>query len=175
MKKRWIVGSALVGVMLVLPGCIPTGDGGCPTCPGSGGSARVVVPFETLDQGEHSGIRDTRMQAVRDEAAWVALWAEHTAGREPTPAIPEIDFAREMAVVFFWGEKPTSGHEAEITEISLGAERAVVRVELRAPAPGGVVLPVLTQPFHVVKLPRFSPPVEFATVEMPEREYDCCP
>jgi len=107
------------------------------------------------------------MLALRDEVAWAALWAEHTVGQEPDPPVPEIDLVREMAIVFFWGEKPSSGYEAEIVEVILRSDLLQVRVGVRLPSTQAIVLPVLTQPFHLVRVPRSDLPVEFETVEAP--------
>ncbi len=162
------MGLALLGGVALLSGCLPRDEGGCPYCPGGGGHAQVIVPFETIVRGEHSGIRDTRILAVRDMATWAALWAEHVAGQEPRPAVPAVDFVRDMVIGFFWGEKPTSGYEVEIAEIVLRSDRMIVRVEASVPGTGAMVPQVLTQPHHIVRLSRSDLPVEFVFVEAPE-------
>ncbi len=125
----------------------------------------MVVAFETVDQGVHSGIRAERRVVVRDGTAWAALWAEHGAGRTPQPELPPVDFTQEMVVGYFWGEKPTAGYRVELTEVVAEATRLVVRVEVGSPPPGAPVLQVLTQPYHLVRLPRSELPVEFLVVE----------
>lgn len=168
MRHAWgFVVVVLLG--LALGGCLPREDRGCPACPGAG-TASLLLPFETVDHGVHSGVREERRVVVRDEAAWRALWDEHVAGRVPEPPLPSVDFTREMAVAFFLGEKPTSGYGVEIVEIVLGGERLQVRVEVVSPPPGAPVLQVLTQPFHIVKLARFDLPVDFFLVEPSPRE-----
>lgn len=163
MKTRAWGAVVLAGAMAILSGCLPREEGGCPYCPGGG--VAVIVPFETVDQGDHSGIRGERRVVVRDGAAWAALWAEHGAGRTPPPELPEVDFSREMVVGFFWGEKPTAGYRVEISEVLAEAGRLVVRVEVGSPPPGAPVVQVLTQPHHLVRLPRSELPVEFLVVE----------
>ena len=125
----------------------------------------MVVAFETVDQGVHSGIREERRAVIRDGAAWAALWAEHTRGQHPAPAVPPLDFTQEMVVGYFWGEKPTAGYRVELTEVVAEAGRLVVRVEVGPPPPGAPVVQVLTQPHHLVRLPRSELPVEFLVVE----------
>lgn len=156
----------LLGACALLSGCLPKDEpgGGCPYCPGGGGAA-VVVTFETVDRGVHSGIRDERRVVIRDGAAWASLWAEHVAGRTPPPQLPAVDFSREMVLGYFWGEKPTSGYGVEITEVVQTAQGLLVRVEVSFPRPGAPVLQVLTQPYHLVRLPRSDLPVEFLVVE----------
>jgi hypothetical protein len=78
-----------------------------------------------------------------------------------------VDFAREMVLAFFLGEKPTSGYTATITEVLQLQDKLRVKVAVETPPPGSFLLQVLTQPFHIVRLPRYDLPVEFVEVEAP--------
>jgi hypothetical protein len=166
MVRGWAA-LALVFLGLLLGGCFPREDRGCPVCPGSGGAV-IGVPFETVDQGEHSGIREERGVVVRDPKAWAALWQEHTAGRISPPPPPPVDFTRNMVVGYFLGEKSTAGYAVTVREIALHQDPVVVRVqvEVRSPPPGDPVAQVLTQPFHLVQVQRFDLPVEFHLVHV---------
>jgi hypothetical protein len=126
-------------------------------------SPSVELPFETIDQGIRSGIRDARQVVVRDPETWCNLWAEHVKGRVPEPPLPPVDFVREMVIAFFLGEKPTAGYEVDITEIILLEGRLVVQVDIKSPPPGVALFQVLTQPFHIVRLFQSELPVEFVT------------
>ncbi len=164
-------GGAVLALMLgfLLGGCLPRngGDGGgCPVCPGGGaGGTAVVIPFETVEQGDHSGVQAEGGRVVRSPAAWEALWAEHAAGRVPAPPLPPVDFSREMVLAYFLGEKPTAGYAVEIREIAVSEGRVLVHVAVTTPPAGAPVLQVLTQPFHIVRALRSELPVEFVPVE----------
>jgi len=153
---------------LLLGGCLPqeVSEPGCAVCPRDKPVPISSAPFDTIDQGIHSGIKESRQLVVRDPAAWAALWAEHIAGRVSAPPLPVIDFAREMVIAFFLGEKPTSGYSVEIKEILEEGDKLIVKVEVAVPPPWAMPLQVLTQPFHIVKMPRFDLPVEFVVVEV---------
>ncbi len=165
--KRWMVGMLALASGVALVGCLPQDQGGqapCP-CPGGGGSQAIVVNFETVDQGERSGIRDERQVVVRDAQGWAALWAEHVAGRIPEPPVPEVDFTREMVIGYFLGERPTGGYFVEVQEIWVLESKVWVRVVVTSPRPGDPVIQVLTQPYHLVRMAYFDHPVEFVIVE----------
>lgn len=119
------------------------------------------VALRTLDKGAYSGVRERLATVIRTEDAWRTLWQWHVAGVEPRRDLPGVDFSREMVVAVFVGEQRTGGALVEV----LGAtvEGGVLRVRVReTPAPpGGIGLSVLTQPFHLVLLPRAELPVEF--------------
>lgn len=67
MRARTTIALGVLFFGALLGGCLPRegGDSGCPTCPG-GGAVETVVPFETVDRGTQSGIRDARRLVIRD-------------------------------------------------------------------------------------------------------------
>ena len=165
-------GAAVVALGLaavLLGGCLPEGLRWAGPGETGGemdeGEGTGQVPFNALDHGVRSGIRDARRLVIRDVETWQALWAEHVAGRVPAPPLPPVDFAREMVLAFFLGEKPTSGYTATITEVLQLQDKLRVKVAVETPPPGSFLLQVLTQPFHIVRLPRYDLPVEFAVEE----------
>lgn len=118
-------------------------------------------PIQTLARGTSSGVRERLVTVIKTEEAWRALWQRHIVGVEPRPAPPPVDFSREMVVAVFMGEQRTSGATVEVLEATRQEGAIVVRVREVSPPPEGIVLPVLTQPFHLVALPRSELPVRF--------------
>jgi len=167
-RSSGAVASVLVLGAALLSGCVPQDNGGCPVCPrGAGRYPTVLMLFDTIAHGAHSGVPAERRLVIRDAATWEALWAEHVAEEVPPPSVPPVDFTREMVIAFFWGQKPTSGYEVETTEIAWVEDRIVVRVQESSPRPEDMVLQVLTQPHHIVQTPRVDLPVEFVVVPAP--------
>ena len=156
---------------LLLAGCLPEETVSKGPIAGATGSSEdplppsVELPFETIDQGIRSGIRDARQVVIRDPESWRSLWAEHVKGRVPEPPLPQVDFVREMVIAFFLGEKPTAGYAANIREIFVREGELVVKVYVQTPPPGVFLLQVLTQPFHIVKVGLSDLPVEFIVEE----------
>lgn len=123
------------------------------------------LPLRTLDRGTYSGVRERLAAVIKTEEAWYALWQRHVAGVEPRRGLPPVDFSREMVAAVFMGEQPTSGGTAEVVGATQEGGSLVVRIR-QVPAPaGGVGLSVLTQPFHLVLIPRSELPVKFEWAE----------
>lgn len=118
----------------------------------AGGSSELQ--FSTVAQGTHSGAGAEELQVLKIEsqAEWEALWSQHTVIVLPAPPLPVVDFSEEMVIAAFDQRRPTSGYEIEIT--SIRAKRSLtVRVERSLPGKRCGSYPVMTQPFHIVRLP----------------------
>lgn len=122
--------------------------------PGPGG-------MRVLAKGTHSGITRPVHEVVKSEEAWKKLWAEHTAGTEPAPALPAVDFKREMVVAALSGEQRTGGYGVEIVSVEAGPKVVTVLLRQTAPKPGGITIQALTQPFQFAAVPRSDLPVVF--------------
>ena len=90
-----------------------------------------------------------------------AFWREHGAIMEPPPPRPEVDFSREMLVGVFAGTKPSGGHAVTIDRIRLARGGLLVSYRPEAPDPSGMMLTVLTQPHHLVRVERVDGEIEF--------------
>lgn len=135
---------------LPLLGCLVWGVAAGIALADSTPSARAVA-FVTVDRGLQSGVRQRLQAIVRTPEQWAALWRRHSG---PSAAPPSVDFAAEMVIGVFAGERPATGYEVEITRV-LGTDHGLrVSYRQRTPSPGALVRPVLTSPFHLVRLPR---------------------
>ena len=70
------------------------------------------VPYELLDNGQYSNIATELLAVVRDQDAWNALWSEHAVG-----APPAVDFANELVVGIFLGDRGTTAYTVRIDRI----------------------------------------------------------
>jgi hypothetical protein len=138
--------------------------GGCETRPDE---ELPRVAFVTLDQGVHSGISDGMWGTVRDADTWVQLWERHTLGQIPPPAPPQVDFSKHMVFMYFAGQRPTSGYTVEVVEVLGGEGLWRARVVEHRPARGSFVTQVVTQPYHIIRLPLSQQRV---TVQLTEEE-----
>jgi hypothetical protein len=112
------------------------------------------VDFQTVEKGRRSGVREALQIAVRSQAEWSALWQKHASiGANPTPPTV-IDFDKEIVVGVFLGEKPTGGYETEIIRAEQADDTLYVYYREISPQPGRLVTQALTQPFHIVRVPR---------------------
>jgi hypothetical protein len=120
--------------------------------------------FRTVDIGVYSGVQDSREAVIRTPAAWRALWAEHVSTRTPPPPAPSIDFSRLMVIAVFMGTRPTGGYRIEVRNVTMSHGELVVSVRRTEPPRGSIVAQVLTQPYHIIVLPRTNAPVRFVPV-----------
>lgn len=100
------------------------------------------LPFVSLAQGEISGL-DPQVTIIRDEATWIAIWAEHTSNQGTTPPVA---FGAEMVVVVVRGFS-TAGATVTIDDVSTNSTGIEVSFTTNnCPSP----LPVATTPYHFV-------------------------
>jgi hypothetical protein len=115
------------------------------------------VAFVTVAKGDASGRQLGAEVVVRTAAEWKALWKEHA----PTEKMPAIDFAKQMVLGVFVGSKPTAGYAVEITGVRAEGKDLIVEVVRREPGRGTLAAQILTEPFHLVSVPRHDGQVRF--------------
>lgn len=128
----------------------------------------VTVPFSTLAKGLTSGVREPTRVVIRSRDDWVALWGQHMQIQAAPPSAPPVDFSRDMVVALFMGERSTGGHQIEVTHVERADSGLAVRYRSQSPDPGAMVSQALTQPFHLITIPRDDGPVVFVA-ESPSR------
>jgi len=69
----------------------------------------------------------------------------------PVPALPSLDFSRQMVIAAVDQQETSGGYRFEITGIEAVEGRLTVRVSKRVPGPDCVVTAEMTQPFHIVR------------------------
>ncbi len=115
----------------------------------------------TLAKGDSSEILDPARHVVRDSAAWAALWTAHAGpGSQP----PDVDFAKEMVVAAFAGERPAPGYGIEIVGARRESASLGVTVSEVQPPRGMIAAQIIVTPFHMVTLPRYEGEIRFTDV-----------
>ena len=126
------------------------------------------VPFSTLAKGLASGVAQPTQIVVRTQNDWAALWSRHMRTQIASPPPPPVDFSRDMVVALFMGERPIGGYAIEVTRIERTDSGLSVHYRSTRPDPAAMQAQALTQPFHLVALPRTDDPVTFVA-ESPSR------
>jgi hypothetical protein len=108
-----------------------------------------------------TGIDDSIRGVVRDSADWRALWARINRRFEPQPALPAIDFRREMVVVAGLGRRPSGGYDIVIENAEQDSTGIEIALRRASPAPGCPVSAVVTQPLDLARIPASEQPVRF--------------
>jgi hypothetical protein len=122
------------------------------------------LPFTTVAKEAFSAIRTPRKLVIRDAAAWATLWAEHTAGQQPPPPLPQVDFRSKMLLAIFAGELQRC-HEFEIRRVNYTPELKIIAdFEDRDITPYSFCIAAITTPMHVVAVPEISADVLFKQI-----------
>ena len=113
-----------------------------------------------IHRATSSGFTGPEQLVLRDQAAWRAAWAR--VHQEPgAPALPSVDFTREMVVVLALGERSSGGHQVRFDAIAVSGNDAVVRYTVTEPDPSCMTTQAITAPVDVVRVPRVSGTVRF--------------
>jgi len=128
------------------------------------------LPIRDLGEGEMSGYRygDPAFHGedfvLRTEGAALQLWQEHTSHISPPQPPPFVDFSREMVLVALMGYQPWGGGPwIRIRSVEEKPCHLEVTVE-EAWIPGP--LAVITNPYHIVTIPRSMKEVVFLHMVM---------
>jgi hypothetical protein len=122
------------------------------------------VQFMTIVAESSSSIHEPKNVVVRDEAALAALWAEHSKGHPAAPAMPKVDFSRDMVLAAFAGYSGACEGFA-ITRVLASDGSVVAEVQRRGPPPNVDCIAVVLSPVHMVVVPRSAGAVKFVDVK----------
>jgi hypothetical protein len=114
----------------------------------------------------YSGIDTPQTRVITSMTDYRAFFANTNVQLPPQP---RIDFSTEDMLIACMGEKPSSGYGIKITRVELmtggfTGGHAFVDVTETTPTPGGIGLTVMTQPVHVVRVPKGAIAYHFRTV-----------
>lgn len=116
--------------------------------------------FANLVKGDVSEQQLARQVTIRTAAEWKALWKEHA----PSAKMPDVDFSKDMVVGVFLGSKPSDGYDVEIVGVRMEEKDLIVEYAQKQPARGTLAAQILTEPFHLVTVPRHAGTVRFIHV-----------
>ncbi len=131
--------------------------------PAAGLTEMKDIPFTTLAQGHHSGIREPRHVVILDQASWQALLTAMQPFHNAVRPLPAVDFASHMVVGIFLGMRRTGGYNAVINGIVRDPNNGTITVQATEtiPPPGTMTIQVLTYPYHLVRVRALPGEVEF--------------
>ena len=104
-----------------------------------------------------------RIVVISTEDEWKKVWSQVSSPQLLKPALPEVNFETEIVIAVSMGERQTGGYGIEIKRIVRHVEEIIVEVEEQHPRPDSLVTMALTQPYHIVIIPKFDLPVRFIT------------
>lgn len=113
--------------------------------------AQEKLAFDTIVSSAFGGADKAEQRTIWDVNEYRAFF------HGTPPSTPVVKWGEEVVIALSLGARPTSGHSIEVTRILHGvglglSHHAFVEYVERAPKPTDVVLSVVTQPLHVVKM-----------------------
>ena len=126
----------------------------------AGVNVSAQVSVETVAKGDASAQQTARQVVIRSDAEWQALWRMHS----PDQPAPGVDFNNKTVIGIFSGSKPSVGYSVEIVGARMQGMDLVVEYVERRPGRGQMQAQILTEPFHLVGVPKQTGPVRFLNV-----------
>lgn len=157
-KRVWHTGGRLLLGLSLLTACAGAfARGQPPRVP----LAVVRLTSDAAAFSTYTGVGDSLRLVVRDSLLWRQLWDRINQPIFPRPALPSIDFQREMVVVAGLGTRPSGGYDVVIETAEQDSTGIEVALRRASPAPGCPVAAVMTQPVDIARLPASHQPVRF--------------
>jgi hypothetical protein len=121
--------------------------GGC----GGGDAPAERLDFTDVEVHAFSGVAAARQAAVTNDAAWSALWTEHTGNVDPAPPRPGVDFAAQSVAAVFLGQNTDCERPQIESVVREGDDEIQVAYRITRP-PGATPCPtVVTTPVQMVR------------------------
>ncbi|MDJ0645429.1 MAG: protease complex subunit PrcB family protein [Flavobacteriaceae bacterium] len=134
------------------------------TCPQKG---IEQMAMKTIAKGELHGAGEEDIQKanliINSNGDWNALVIQMNTVNKVSENFQElpIDFSKEMVVACFDQQRNTGGFGIEIKSIIEKDDKVLVVIERTAPGPTDFATMILTQPYHLVKIPLNDKEFEF--------------
>jgi hypothetical protein len=112
----------------------------------------------------NSGFTAPQRIVVRTQQEWASTWATIWSRQTPVPALPAVDFTREVVVVAASGVQSNGGVQIEIPNAAL--DQGTVKVGTVETFPGAncVTAAVNSSPVFAARMVRFDGPISFTDV-----------
>jgi len=124
-------------------------------------AGNTKLDFIELKTGQYSGLDNRKEIVINDSSAFCELWNQMFSIYHPLPGLPEIDFMNYTLVGLSIGTRSTGGHSVEIVEILDTPEKVEIIYKISSPAADDYVTMALTQPYHMVLIPKTSKEITF--------------
>lgn len=119
--------------------------------------ARLAVKpdasIRILGKGLHSGVKLQEYHDLHNAADFAVWWHRTYATRGDVPALPDVDFSKQMVIAVFMGEKPHGGYSIAVTRVRTTADNYDVEITVTAPGPGCRTTQAFIEPYEFVAVP----------------------
>jgi hypothetical protein len=101
---------------------------------------------------------------INNNITWTALWLRLDSNCvEYCPPEPNVNFTSRTVIAVILGVKATAGYDIGVNKITQAGPTITVHgtITIPDPAPYCVVAQILTEPYHIVDIPKTTSNVEF--------------
>ncbi len=109
------------------------------------------IVITTIKQGSYCGMRMATNIEITNKKDWEAFWVRFCT-LEPRPEAPTIDFRKQVVLAVFMGQQTSGGYSIEISSVE--RSDGMIIASIRRTRASGMVTMALTQPYHIVSIPR---------------------
>jgi hypothetical protein len=123
------------------------------------------IALNEISKGLYSGVEEKRQMVVNDSESFRKLWEEVFSIYHPMADLPVIDFEKNTLIAVFMGTTSTGGYSVEVIHITESSKEIFVKLKYSSPAPDDFVTMALSQPYHMVIIPKTAKEVVFEVVK----------
>lgn len=114
-------------------------------------------------QGDQCGFPEAGQRVITSVRDFYFFWQKLNSYLLPSPEMPAIDFETQVVIGVFQGEQRSGGFDINIQVVKDTGIRRYVLYQEKAPS-SGLVTMALTQPYHLVVVPKTDLPVVFVKI-----------
>jgi PrcB C-terminal len=118
-------------------------------CASLGGNSNV----QRLASGNHSGVKDQQYHDLHNAKDFQTWWNKAYSSYSDIPALPQVDFTKNMVIAAFMGEKSHGGFTLHVDSINQTPDAYNVNIKISIPGTGCRTPEEFIQPFEFVVVP----------------------
>lgn len=121
------------------------------------------INFDTLEKGKYSRyaqsggaeLSDVTVIRFDNEADFRKFWLRHKDSQMPKPELPRTDFRTDTVIAVSDKVEPSGGYSVSVNRLQASEKgRIVISVTKISPGPDCLVKSTITQPFHIIRIPK---------------------
>jgi len=125
----------------------------------------TLIPFQTISMDILGGgnFKPTNL-VIDDNTTWTTLWLRLQSNCvDYCPLEPNVNFTSTTVIAVILGQKPTAGYKVEVNNVTQTGHTITVRstITIPDPSPYCVVAQLVTEPYHIVNIPKTTANVAF--------------
>jgi len=122
----------------------------------SGSREYGEVYFKSIASGSNAGFSEKYQTVIYSEKDFQKLWSDTYSNFSEKPPVPSVNFSNQMVVAVYFGFYSTGGASVKINGVSINDYDMKVDVLQTLPGKNCVTTDVITYPFDMVVIPKYT-------------------